>query len=360
MAAPRKPAPLSMKPDLEDAARRWEAFYAGDIIDRPIVLVRAPVPGRPKVPHLTYRERMFDDIDRLIDRALECAESIWHGGETVPSFYPSIGTDEVAAFCGAGIRWSEDSGDTNWSVPFVDDGDESLPLKIDPRGALWQRTLALYRRAGDRLAGRMLLQMPDLHTNMDLLMSARGSERLCMDLIDRPATIDRAMVSARAVFRELWSALSRAAKMDERGYGGWMYSMEGAATLQCDFSCMIGPAMFRRWVMPALVEETEIARHALYHWDGPEALKHLDDLASIPRMHALSYVSGAGRGDNFDFLSLAKQVQARGKAAQLWATPDMIKNHYHPNLRPEKVVYDVWVRTPDEGERLLDWLVKNT
>ena len=359
MTAPRKPAPLTMKPDLEDAARRWEAFYAGDIIDRPIVLVRAPVPGRPKVPPLTYRERMFDGIDRVIDRAIECAESIWHGGEAVPGFYPSIGTDEVAAFCGAEIRWSEDSGDTNWSVPFVEDWDET-PLKIDPNGALWKRTLEMYRRAGDRLAGKMLVHMPDLHTNMDLLMSARGSERLCMDLIDRPEAVDRAMGPARAVFRELWSALSQAAKMDERGYANWLYSMNGAATLQCDFSCMISPAMFRRWALPALVEEAGIARNAIYHWDGPEALKHLDDLATIPRLHALSYVSGAGRGDSFDFLSLAKRVQAKGKAAQLWANPEQIMNLYHPNLRPEKVVYDVWVKTPEEGERLLEWLVKHT
>ena len=41
----KKPTPLEFKPDLEEAVKRLEAFYAGDMIDRPIVMVTAPKEG---------------------------------------------------------------------------------------------------------------------------------------------------------------------------------------------------------------------------------------------------------------------------------------------------------------------------
>ena len=50
--SPRKPAPLAFKPDLDEADRRFQAFYAGDLIDRPLAAVTArregfqPVAGR--------------------------------------------------------------------------------------------------------------------------------------------------------------------------------------------------------------------------------------------------------------------------------------------------------------------------
>jgi hypothetical protein len=47
---------LAFKPDLAEAARRWEAFLHGDLIDRPVVCVTAPRRGVPPVPALTYHE----------------------------------------------------------------------------------------------------------------------------------------------------------------------------------------------------------------------------------------------------------------------------------------------------------------
>jgi hypothetical protein len=40
--------PLAFKPDLADAARRWQAYYAGDLIDRPLVVVTAMRPASPR------------------------------------------------------------------------------------------------------------------------------------------------------------------------------------------------------------------------------------------------------------------------------------------------------------------------
>jgi len=350
---------LAFKPDLEEAAKRWEAYYAGEIIDRPVVCVTAPRDGCTPGPALTYRERAFGDIDELITRTLASAEATFWGGEAIPAFMPSFGPDEVAVFCGATLHWAEDSGDTNWSEPCIEDWEQALPLRLHDEHPLWQRMLEYYRRAAERMAGKMLLSPPDLHTNMDLLAALRGPQRLCLDLLERPEVIDRAMADARAIFPVLWEAVSRAGRMREHGYCHVFYSMEGAAILQCDFSCMISPAMFRRWVLPALEEEAEIVKHAIYHWDGPGALVHMNDLLASKGLHTLSYVPGAGRGDPVNYIELYQRIQAGGKAVQVWGTPEECKV-MHRELRPEKTLYCTSTRTQAEAEQLLEWFVQNT
>jgi hypothetical protein len=354
-----RPAPLAFKPDLEDAARRWQAFYAGDLIDRPVVCVTAPREGRTFVRSSDYRERAFGDMDAIIARSLVNAEATCWGGEAVPAFYPSFGPDEIAVFCGAELCWSDDSGDTNWSKPCIEEWERDLPLVLKEDHPLWQRMLTFYRRAADRMAGKMLLCPLDLHTNMDLLAAARGPQRLCMDCIERPEAIDRAMEDARAVFPVVWNAVREAGRMDENGYCQCFYAMEGAATLQCDFSCMIGPEMFRRWVLPALEEEAGIVRHAMYHWDGPGALIHTDDLLKSKGLHTLSYVPGDGHGRHIEYLDLFRRVQAGGKAVQVWGSPDEIKA-MHRELRPEKTLYCTGAGSRAEADALLEWFVKNT
>lgn len=359
MSEKRKPYPLEFKPDIEEVARRFEAFYAGDIIDRPIVLITAPKEGKTGAPGSNYRERVFGDMDDIIERALISAEATYYGGEAVPSLWLSFGPDEVAVFTGAELRWSDDSGDTNWSVPYVEDWSKSLPITLKEDHPLWRRSLEFHRRAAERIGGKMLITPLDLHTNMDLLAAIRGPQRLCMDLIEQPEMIDRAMADSMEIFRKVWYEIAQAARMDEFGYCHGIYSMEGAAYLQCDFSCMISPEMFRRWVLPALEEEASIVKHVVYHWDGPGALVHMDDLIASKGLHTLSYVPGAGHGSHIDYIDLFKRVQQGGKAVQVWGSIDEIKV-MHKELKPEKVFYSTWARSQKEAEDFLKWLVNNT
>jgi len=352
------PAAIEFKPDIEDAARRWEAYLDGEIIDRPLVSVTAHIEGRPTAPGSDYHGRVFGEMDRIIDNALTNYGSVYYGGEAMPSFGTSFGPDEIAVFCGAEFAWSDESGNTNWSVPSIDDWDDAPPIALDESHPLWLRIQEFYRRAAEKLAGKVLFTQIDLHTNMDLLAALRGPQRLCMDLLDRPETIDRAMAQARAVFPKIWRAIAEAGRMDEFGYCGGLYSMEGAAILQCDFICMISPAMFRRWVLPALEEEAQIVKHAFFHWDGPGAIKHMDDLTATKGLHTFGYVPNPGV-DHIDRLDLYKAVQQRGKCVQVSGSFEQLKQ-MHRELRPEKTAYCTGAASPAEAEEILDWFVKNT
>jgi 5-methyltetrahydrofolate--homocysteine methyltransferase len=135
--------------------------------------------------------------------------------------------------------------------------------------------------------------------------------------------------------------------------------MHGAAFLQCDFAAMISPAMFKRWVLPALEEEAQIVKHCVYHWDGPSALVHTDLLIQSRGLHTLSYVPGDGNGSHLDYIPLLKRVQEGGKAVHVWGTPEEIKI-LHRELQPEKVMYCTTASSEQEADALLQWFVRHT
>lgn len=343
---------LELKPDLGDAARRWDAYFAGEILDRPVVCVTAPREGAEPGPGTNYHDRAFLDIEDVVQRQLRSLAATFFGGEAIPAVWLSLGPDEVAAYCGAKLGWSANSGDTNWSIPCIEDWAAAPPIALEDGSSLYQRVLSLYRRAADVVAGKATLAMLDLHTNMDLVSAMRGPQRLCMDLLDSPEAIDRAMEQARAVFPRVWDAVWEAGRLAEVGYGP-------STTLQCDFSCMVSPAMFRRWVLPALEEEAEIVGNVVYHWDGPGALAHTEDLIASKGLHTLSYVPGDGHGGHTSYIDLFKHVQAGGKAVQVWGSPEELKL-IHRELRPEKTQYHTSAGSRAEAEALLDWFARNT
>ncbi|MCL2700742.1 MAG: hypothetical protein FWE88_03495 [Phycisphaerae bacterium] len=359
----KKPYPLSLKPDLDEAAKRWEAYLAGELYKRPLVCVGAPLEGKKPPPGVGYRDYNFGDLDKIIDTNLEAASCNYYGGESIPAMGISFGADEVAVFCSDGeFHFNDDSGWTNWSKPFVDDWETALPFRIHEENPLWQRMLELCRRAAAKLEGKMLISHLDLHTNGDLLVAARSPDRLCMDLVDQPEMIDRAMDSARAIFPQIWNRVVEAAKMDERGHCQGLYSMEGAAVISCDFCCMISPEMFRRWIRPAYVEEASIVKNAFHHWDGPDALKHEADLVTIEGFHTFGYVptvSIGGRIKHIDHLPLLRRVQKAGKAVQFIGTIDECKQA-HRELAPAKTMYCTGADSVKEADDLLAWFEKNT
>jgi len=359
----KQPYPLAFKPDLDEAAKRWEAYLAGELYKRPLVCVTARREGKTPPPGHGYRDYNFGDLDTIIDDSLESAACHYYGGEAIPNMGISFGCDEVAVFCSDGkFHFNDDSGWTNWSQPFVDDWETALPFRIHEDNPLWQRMLELVRKAAVKLDGKMLINHLDLHTNGDLLAAARGPDRLCMDMVDQPELVDLAMDSARKIFTEFWHRIAEAGKMYERGHVNGLYSMEGAAVVSCDFCCMISPEMFRRWIRPAYEEECTIVKHAFHHWDGPTALKHEADILSLPGFHTIGYVPTVGineRIKHIEHLPLMRRIQKAGKAVQFIGTIDECKQA-HRELDPAKTMYCTGADSVKEADDLLAWFVKNT
>jgi 5-methyltetrahydrofolate--homocysteine methyltransferase len=66
------------------------------------------------------------------------------------------------------------------------------------------------------------------------------------------------------------------------------------AKFQCDFSAMISPDMFGEFMLPVLNEMCARVGYCMYHWDGPGALSHHDQLLSIPDLDMIQWTPGEG------------------------------------------------------------------
>ena len=286
----------------------------------------------------------------------EYVETTHFLGEMLPQFTPDFGPDQFAAFLGAELRFSEDSRQTNWVDPVIDDWSRALPLKLDPRNPTWRKLLEYTCRMADHAGDRYLVTTLDYHSNADALSALRGPERFCMDFYDCPNLVARAMRDVRAVYPPVYEATHKAGRMGgERGSCRGLWSDGKFAIVSADVICMLGPEHFRTYVLPALEEEAEYVDHSLFHLDGPGALRHFDDILAIRKAHVLQWVPGAGEKPNWQWLGILKKAQSTGKAVEVYGEGlnlDAIKA-LHKELDPARVVYRPDIRTRREFDAAL-------
>lgn len=344
---------LEFKPNYRETIKRYEAFWNGGMIDRPIVNVTAPNPKYRDAPYHTdnYYTRMFGDLDTITAQIISNAHKTVYMGESMPQAFLSFGCDEMAAFCGGETLYFQ-NGDhsTNWSRAFIEDWGASLPLCVQEDNPLWRRMQAFIEKCAAAMQGKMIFRAIDLHSNLDLLLAMRGGERLCADLLDRPEIIEKALDQSIDIFEYFYDKTLK------------RYNLPGinGMHLQCDFSCMISSPMFRRFALPYLEREARCNNgRILYHWDGVTALTHTDDLIASKGLYVLEFVPGTGNGDHKDYLDLYAKVQKGGKAVSVWGSPEDVK-YMHKFLKPDKTIYSTYAGSVEEADGLLEWFTRNT
>ena len=83
--------------------------------------------------------------------------------------------------------------------------------------------------------------------------------------------------------------------------------------MQCDLSVMLSNPMFKEFIMPELQAQCELLEYPLYHFDGIEQLRHLDDLLSIPNLKTIQRTQVAGQGPVTDYIPALQKIQAAEK-----------------------------------------------
>jgi 5-methyltetrahydrofolate--homocysteine methyltransferase len=92
--------------------------------------------------------------------------------------------------------------------------------------------------------------------------------------------------------------------------------------LQSDFSYMISPNMFKEFVLPDLKACCDHLDYSFYHLDGIGELPHLDQLLSIPNLHGIQWIPGAGKPPPSEWPEVLDRIRSAGKLVQVYATPE--------------------------------------
>ncbi len=285
------------KDDWDMAKKRFEAFWACDMLDRCCISVTAP----RKVPlDTTVELRVPENLVQQwtdpgqIYRTYEFVFSIGHfAGEALPITSAYLGPGAVAAFVGSDYTFQPD---TVWfgREPVIRDWETRRPVRLIEDSDLWKAVRNLTEYYSTRAPGRHVVGMTDLGGGFDIAVALRGTQELIFDLVDCPEEVVKLINEIDEVwyrcFDELYGIMARYTG----GMTAWIpLYLEGKwYPLQCDFSANLSPRIFDSFVRPSLEKEAAFLDKAIYHLDGPDALKYIDSILDIGRINGIQWVPG--------------------------------------------------------------------
>jgi hypothetical protein len=309
--------------DWERIERDWSAWWAGEL-PRPLVLiqqeVRAPGKGLPRVPKFQSNFPLSMPPEIVIDKITAHLQATrWHG-DAFPKWFVNFGPGILAGFLGMKVNSVRD---TVWFEHAAAVSIDRVEPVYDGENVWWRRVLDLTRAAVERWGPSVAVSHTDLGGNLDVVASMRTTEQLLFDLTDTPGEVDRIVREVTSLWLRYYRELDAIIQRGGRGTTPWaaIWSPKRCYMLQCDFSYMISPQMFERFVMPDLAACCDYLDHAFYHLDGKGEIPHLDMLLSLQRLRGIQWIPGAGSPTAARWPSLLKRIRDAGKLCQVYVSP---------------------------------------
>ena len=234
----------------------------------------------------------YQDPQRIVDRYRYFCQTHAFLGESFPNLNIDFGPGSLASYLGSEIGFKED---TVWFNKCLDSWDGVPKLTFDPENKWFKKHLQLAKDCQALAGDDFYVDMPDLMENIDVLASLRGAQDILFDLLDEPEMIGERIQEVTDIYYEYYDRFYDIIKDEEGGNAYTVFQIWGpgrTVKLQCDFSAMMSPEDFRKYIQPSLRTQSENVDHVLYHLDGPAAIKHMDALMEIDGIDALQWTSG--------------------------------------------------------------------
>lgn len=345
---------LETKPDTADALNRFEAWWQCENEERPLITVSVPSDPLGLLPtkHYETPQQAWFDFDFRIERALA---EVKHGtflAETFPCFEPNMGPDVLSCLFGLQLDFAPS---TSWGVPFLERCEQILEIQPDFSAPEWVATEELIRRGIEAGRGKWITLFTDLHGNADILSALLGPEATCMEFLDEPDTVRKAIEHVTTGCRQAYRRQIASLMAEGLPISCWIRAFHQGASYagQADFSAMVSPEHFAEAILPSVIEEMADADRVIYHLDGEDALRHLDLLLEVPKIDAIQWVYGAGHGPALRWEKVYKQILSAGKAVKVECETFTDALALHERLGNRGVWYNL--AAPDREQA--EWLI---
>lgn len=341
---------------------RWErvrensrAWWAGEL-KRPLInlTIGGQDPGRPAPELPSHHFTAFYDLsvpaEAIVDRWDYDLSTIKFLGDSFPQTWPNYGPGVAAAFMGAELFSSPQSG-TVWFHPSPEQEISDVRLQYQPGNVWLQRVADIMRAAMERWEGLVQVGMTDLGGNLDILSTFRPSEKLLLDLYDYPEDVQRVNWEAHELWWRYFGELNSVLQPINPGYSAWagIFSEVPHYMFQCDFCYMIGPDMFDEFVKPELAASCRRMPNSFYHLDGPGQLPHLDSLLAIPELKGVQWVPGAGNPDVPHWPEVYRKIRDAGKLIQAFGPSSYLDTLTEQLGTAEGIVFHTWAASEAEA-----------
>jgi hypothetical protein len=312
---------MHYKEDWPKAKERFLAFWQGELVDRCCIAVQAPrknshyLPPQPPESPNELLKWWLDPEDNLV-RMITEFENIYYGGEAYPAATMCLGASVMAGFYGSPAEFRPE---TVWYHPVIHDWD-TAHLEFDPcTNPLYQVTIDAARYYTQESRDRFMVSLPELGAATDDLSLLRGMQPLLFDMIDRPDEVKKALALLADTWGKVHNELYRivAPSNDNGCCIAWMQTWAPGSHYQmsCDFSAILSPKLFKEFIIPEIQTYLQVNEYSVYHWDGPDAIKHLDALLAIPEIDAIQWTQGEGQASAADprWVVNYRKIQQAGK-----------------------------------------------
>ncbi|MGI6705077.1 MAG: hypothetical protein ACOX6S_02035 [Clostridia bacterium] len=342
---------FSLKPDHEMSKKRYDAFWHGEIIDRPPVSIVLPKENPKPVPTKSYasEEERWLDVDFRAEAMAISLSNYEYYADSLPIACPNLGPEIFSAWCGCGYKFGQD---TTWSEPCIFDWEKDRDKAVfDPNHPLFKTMIRFTEKLLEYGKGNFIVGLTDFHPGGDHLAALRDPQVLAIDMIENLDYVkDKLESSYKEYFHvyDIFYEMLREAGMPITSWTPLIH--DGRYYIPSnDFSCMISKEMFDEVFLPGLVEECRFYERSIYHLDGPNALRHLDSILEIKELDAVQWVCGAGNEGYARWVGVYQKIQNAGKSLQLSdITLDELPLVFE-TLRPEGVWFS-YIRGIDSKE----------
>jgi len=288
---------MQFKADWEMTKKRFDAFWNCDMLDRCCLAVTSPR-NDPVLCEMSLPSPK-DLMERWTNPEIAYATYMWMfscsflGGEALPALSGSVGPGVIASFLGADYTLGDE---TVWfgRKPIIRDLRLRAPLSLNEKHELWEAVQRMTLHFTEHAPGKFIVGMPDLGGSFDIAVSLRGSQNLIFDLMDTPGDLMRLIWEISEAWFGCFDRLFNIIFNKTGGMTSWipLWYPGRWYPLQCDFCASISPRLFDSCVRPSLEKESSNLDKAIYHMDGPAALKYLDSILDIETIHGIQWAPG--------------------------------------------------------------------
>lgn len=329
--------PIEHIDDWEKRIERNDAFWYGEIIDRPVCGIMLPK-EKPEHPWPTpkswpsLRDRWFD-AEYVAECALSWTMNTDFLGDALPYHWPNLGPEVFSACFGCELEYSET---TSWAIPNIHDWSDASKVRFSEDSPYWKKIIELMDACMHYGKGKFYTNFTDLHAGGDAVAALRDPQQLCIDLVESPDEVKKLLAYVTDVYLDVLDffhdrILSAGHPI---GAGGnsiqstkrWHYAAN-------DFSYMISKEMFDDIFLPEIVREVQHLEACYYHLDGEGALRHLDSLLEVPEINVIQWVYSGYNGPASNWMETYRKIQAAGKGIDIGLHVDEL-DYFMENLKP--------------------------
>jgi 5-methyltetrahydrofolate--homocysteine methyltransferase len=314
------------KKDLDEAKERLKAWWDHEIIDRPCFAYYYFLSKmrKMKIEYIFeyfgepwYLAQNWDKIDLFFNKFKEILSFLWFGGEAIPRFFPNYGPGIMPAVFGvipkfqSNTVWFHKETSVEEIIPYLES------VELNKNNEWYARLLRITEYIAKRAKKDFSVSVSDLGGVMDILSSFLGPTNIILTMKRRPEIIDTCRSIILEKLLKVYDDLQTIIERYVDGCNNWMpiWCPKRWYPIQSDFSAMLSPKYFKKFVLPDIVKQAESMDYAIYHLDGPGQLVHLDDLLAESSITGIQWVPGA-RDRSLDpdkWLPVYKKIQAAGK-----------------------------------------------